>query len=105
MPGCALGIHTTMRLVKTAGTPSSHIWLYVSIFYGVVALLELAYLVKVCLPTAAYQNSAMVETAWRNQRVWRLYYYGILVATPSQMISLIYAGMVYKKKSQEVSDV
>ena len=53
VPGFLLGCHTITKLQKPE-TPSHHYWMYISIAYAVVGLLELAFYVKVLLPSPVH---------------------------------------------------
>ena len=102
-PGFALGVHTVKKQLNPE-VATHRFYKYVSIFYGIVGFLELAFFIKAGMPTTFHQNSAVTTSAFRKAAHWWIYYYAVLVVTPSQIISLIYV-LTPKGEVDSKSDV
>ena len=89
IPGLALGVHTSLKLFKPS-TRNCKVWWIITGLYFLVAVGEIGFYIKAGLKTSFHQNSAVYTTSFEKAAHWWIYYFAVLVVTPSQIIALIY---------------
>ena len=106
VPGLLLGVRASWNIFKPEEQPAPHkLYKYAVLMYLVLGVLELGYIVYWYLPKGSYQNTPVDWPSKRLASHWWIYYYAVLVLTPSQVLSVIYYFTAKEALSLTTSEV
>merc|ERR1740117_848558 len=106
VPGVMLGVRASWNIFKPEEQPAPHkFYKYSAIMYMVLAFIEFVCFMYSYFPTGFHQNSPATTSSFRLASHWWIYYWAVLVLTPSQVLSVIYHYSVKQAPSPITSEV
>ena len=106
VPGLLLGVRASWNIFKPEEQPAPHkLYKYAVLMYLVFGVLEFAFFMYSYFPTSFHQNAPVTTSSFRLASHWWIYYYAVLVLTPSQVLSVIYHFTAKEAPSPPTSEV
>ena len=90
IPAVWLSHHTSQRLMNGAAADEKPIWKKIAYFYILTAAVELIAYIYGWMPQSHMQLAPESLMSFRKALHWWVYYFGVLVFTPAQLIAAVY---------------